>query len=280
MAKKKGRMDKADLISAHIEALIQENRKKSANNVYASNAGLCSRQLTLNQLVEVDNSYSSASDFYFQMGIAMERVIDRRLWPISQHKQGNVKATIADQTINGYYDNYLNVLGEEILVETKTCGALPNKPKPAHKAQLFVYLVLTGIKYGSLVYISRDVAEPKWTDNIKQKVFTFAPDYEQRRVVLNNMVKGCVYAQHGYVPDIPSYMRKSHCGFCPFKSYCWEGALLPYDLATEENLPSDILKDIDQQIEHIMIDWNPRIELTDKVTIAEYETEGDLYADF
>ena len=107
-----------------------------------------------------------------------------------------------------------------ILVELKSCGKLPDKPRDGHLAQLMTYLTLTGIPKGVIWYISRSVAG--WGGDLLQRAFEVEPTLEEKWNSIFTTAFGAVHARDGLLPPRPPSMKKYKCGFCPLVPFCWD----------------------------------------------------------
>lgn len=241
-----------------IEINLKTVGKSGRKNIYASSAGLCSRQTAGLSLLDPDHrEYRKAStQFYFKIGNAFEDVMSRAFQKagIEIDRETRVETMHPDLKVSGRIDFVLEEpdSGAVILAELKTCGKLPTSPKPAHLAQLMTYLVLTGMEKGLIWYVSRSVAD--WSGVVNQIAFEVEPTEEEKIETLKKITIGAVYAKAGYIPRKPDDMKKYKCGFCPLIPYCWSEAELDFGDAGPAPLDKtvDLLKEAERIAAEVM----------------------------
>ena len=213
------------------EGLLEKNllskENQSRNRIFASSAGLCARQTAGLMLLPKDRETirNAASQFYFKIGSSFENVVSRAFNKagLLLDEETRVEWTLGETTISGRIDFTIRdpENDEIVLVELKSCGKLPTAPKPVHLAQLYTYMVLTGMPRGIVWYISRSVSD--WTGYIKQKPFEVTMTPIERKRIAYKMSIGSVFGTANVLPDIPEDMKKYKCGFCPLVGHCWGG---------------------------------------------------------
>lgn len=198
------------------------------DRIFASSAGLCSRQTAGLMLLNSDvvEARKASTQFYFKIGSAFEKVMERAFVfaDIFIDSETRIEAYHDELPVSGRIDFVLNDPqdGEVTLVELKTCGAkLPTKIKPPHLAQLMVYLALTGMRKGLVWYVSRTVAG--WDGELKQTVFEVNPTDDEIRETLLKVAIGAVFGEAEVLPELPEDMKRYKCGFCPLIPFCWDG---------------------------------------------------------
>ena len=99
---------------------------------------------------------------------------------------------------------------EEVIIEVKVTGQIPEEPYPEHKRQLQYYLALFGINKGVLLYIDR---------NGRLRTFTVTRDPR----LLAEIVERARILYHALKTDKPpAPERNSSCYFCPYKWMCFK----------------------------------------------------------
>jgi hypothetical protein len=125
------------------------------------------------------------------------------------------------------------------LIECKTCGPLPTKPKTNHLIQLQTYAAVSGFNRCYLTYVSRKVS----TGGAKGKLdcITFpveiTPIYRRfYQAALSQHSMDCRRC-----PPVDPTFRKSHeCVWCDFADYCWPVDASPVPAFTEAGLKTAI----------------------------------------
>lgn len=191
--------------------------------IYAKSAGLCYRQATHPLVInpETMTTFGPAGTLYANMGTAVHDVVEKAF-----EKSGNLVyaesyAPDVGLNIGGYIDAIVRLNGKERIIEVKTCGNLPSKPKRDHAAQALTYVVLSGIRNPILFYLSRSVAD--YTGKlITAELEVVHTDDDLRRTAIQ-MAAAHYSSSLGVLPPKPMHLRvKSHCGFCPLIRNCWE----------------------------------------------------------
>lgn len=221
-------------MSNSIAALVTKGLTKSVaydrqGRLYASDAGLCQRRAVLFSIHTEPSIDTAASAGYYAMGNAIEGLIMDGLF--------NSKALLFKQyrlpdiglNLGGYIDGIVLVNGRIRVLEVKSCGKLPDFPKPHHAAQAYIYSAITGIP-ASLLYFSRTVAKVDGSLLIKE--FSMEEDQEEKRKSLFRAVLASMAVRKQVVPDkSPQMTSEAACleAFCPFTASCWHGAKLQTD---------------------------------------------------
>lgn len=210
------------LIRYIAEGLKLDVPRKARGKLYCGDAGWCSRKSALLSLYDGRNMSNAASMMYMNLGTSVHRTIQEGLKKsgvlIADEKRLDVN--IDGISISGMIDGVLDLDGEETILEIKTCGALPSKPKKEHLHQAIVYSLLTGIRSIIVFYFSRSVASYDGTLIAKEFEIRATPD--ELKEVANILAQSIVATQLKIIPEIPSHITSaSSCGFCPFQSRCW-----------------------------------------------------------
>ena len=106
-----------------------------------------------------------------------------------------------------------DLLTNKYIIELKTCGRLPDKPKPSHLMQLEAYLRFFNREYGYLVYIERHYG--------KRRIFKHYRNDELYDEFLNRLYD----FTHALITDFPPLTKdESLCKFgnkkCPYYDIC------------------------------------------------------------
>lgn len=265
---KTGRKRKISKLDLKWEGIVERNLrsvgKSGRDRIFASAAGLCERQTAGLMMLfdETGDPRRASTQFYFKIGNAFEDVISRAFQKshMEVDRETRIEAYHDDLPVSGRIDFVLQDPENEelVLMELKTCGKLPPRPKPVHLAQLMVYLTLTGTPRGLLWYISRSVAG--WDGDLKQKVFEIEPTEEERYKVALKMAIGALSAKRGFLPQRPEDLKRYKCGFCALIPHCWDGK----DVGVKGKTPSakqhlTILKEADV-IAKDVIENQPRLK--------------------
>jgi len=228
---KTGRKEKRDKLNkweATLEKELVQTGSGKMDRIFASSAGLCERQVAgLYYLPDGFKRVRKASaEFYFSIGNLYEKIVSKAFnrADIFVDAETRVEAYHPELPVSGRIDFTLrnpDDPSELILVELKSCGKLPEKPRAGHLAQLLTYLTLTGMPKGVVWYISRNVAT--WGGDLIQRAFEFEPTWEEKWNSIFTTAFGAVHARDGKLPPRPPKMKKYKCGFCPLIPFCWDG---------------------------------------------------------
>ncbi len=99
---------------------------------------------------------------------------------------------------------------EEVIVEVKVIGQVPEEPYPEHRKQLRYYLALFGINKGILLYIDR---------NGRLRTFTVTRDLGLVSEIVHRARQLYLSLKHSRPP---SPERNNSCYFCPYKWICFK----------------------------------------------------------
>lgn len=213
------------------EGVVEHNLvtfgRPSRTRIFASNAGLCARQTAgLMMLPEGHKVRRQAStQFYFALGSTMESVMKKafKRGKVFVDDELRVECHLPAIPVSGRIDFVLRDpdTNELLPMELKSCGKLPDRPKPHHLAQLMVYLTITGKPRGLLWYVSRSVSD--FTGHLMQRVFEVEPEPKEKELIAHRMAYATLMMRYNYLPAIPRDMKKYKCGFCPLVPMCWQG---------------------------------------------------------
>jgi len=99
---------------------------------------------------------------------------------------------------------------EEVVIEVKVTGQVPEEPYPEHKKQLQYYLALFNISKGVLLYIDR---------NGRLRTFTVSRDPRLLAEVVERARQLYIALKHN---KLPKPERSNTCYFCPYKWQCYK----------------------------------------------------------
>ena len=123
------------------------------------------------------------------------------------------------------------------LLEIKTCGPLPTKPKNNHRVQLETYAAVSGFNRCYLTYVSRKVS----TGGARGKLDCITFPIEITPNVIFTRFYMAALSQHSMdcrrCPPVDPTFRKSHeCIWCDFADYCWPVNASPVPAFTDKGL--------------------------------------------
>ena len=138
------------------------------------------------------------------------------------------EAKLEDPPVFGYIDLLLDVDGEKVVGEIKTTGgdifryrSTSNKPAPYHMYQILLYMHITKIDRGFVMYEDRDTLQicviEVLMDETNRKVIDDALDW-MRKVRKN-------WEDEGEIPKAPWTQRNKSCKTCPVFETCWNSDL-------------------------------------------------------
>jgi CRISPR/Cas system-associated exonuclease Cas4 (RecB family) len=221
---RKGKPFEDESITSLITKGLESNERLRRKNLYASDAAYCPRKSSI--IVNIPEEYkvitSSSGKLYMAIGSAVHEKIQLGL--------RNAGALIASEfridglgiSLGGYIDAIIRLNDEPRVLEIKTCGNLPSKPKPEHVSQALTYSLVTGIPKPIMYYVSRSVAG--WDGKLITRTFELEPSRQEYFVVAQNLYPPQYYSQAQRLAEIPAHIRTAaNCGFCPFKNMCWGG---------------------------------------------------------
>lgn len=218
---KKGLDIEDNLISLVNKGLISSRRVERVGRLHARDTGLCERQGTLSALQDgmiVDNPQSKS---FFALGNAIEDLVLTSLFVTGNLLFKNYKIPDIGINLGGAIDGIVYLNDKIRILEIKSCGKLPDKPKPEHVAQALMYSAITGL-HSTVFYFSRYVID-KWGGPVLMKQFDLDENIELGKKALWRAIFASIAVKENLIPDKPVHLKKSDCGFCPFVSNCWNG---------------------------------------------------------
>lgn len=222
----------------HIQnGLKFKEHRKMRNRLYCGDASYCPRKSVLFATTEGENTSNAAGQFYMETGTTVHRLIQKAFErsKILVEAERRVNLLYEGIELRGMVDAIVEVDGERKIVEIKTCGALPGKPKREHLHQALTYALVTGIHKIVILYMSRSVAS--FDGRLTAVEFEYDVTNEQIDMIAEMLATSFVGAAKKSVPQIPPHIRSQHdCGFCPFQHLCWG------DSATKFPKPKDAIR--------------------------------------
>lgn len=191
-------------------------------NLHGGDGAYCARKNSAmlnmpdDQMVEM----SAASAFYFSIGSAVHETIQKALTKTGMLIASEFRINSIGINIGGYVDAIVRIDDKPRILEIKTCGGLPAKPKPEHVFQAMTYALITGIPDPILFYVSRSVAS--WDGKLITKQFELESTKAAYIQVATGLYRSLYYAEAKRLADIPVHIESAReCGFCPFVNTCW-----------------------------------------------------------
>ena len=206
------------------KGLTKQNNYDRQGRLYASDAGLCQRKAVLGATSEGPSIDTASSMGYYALGNAIEELVMDGLFSQGALLFKQYRLPDVGLNLGGYIDGIIVLAGRIRVLEVKSCGKLPDYPKPHHAAQAYIYSAITGFP-ASLLYFSRTVA--KMDGTLLMKEFNLEEHQEEKRKSIYRAVLASLAVKRRVVPDKPTHMDKEQAcldAFCPFTSICWHGA--------------------------------------------------------
>jgi CRISPR/Cas system-associated exonuclease Cas4 (RecB family) len=197
----------------------------SRSHLYGSDAGLCARKnVLLEHNVWFDNEITPASAGYMAVGVALENMLAEGLRRTGRLIQQNIRIVeMPGLKIAGKIDLAISDHeGQLALVEVKSCGKLPEAPKPEHLAQIQMYCAVSGIHRAWLTYISRDI-RLEFGSRLALQTFPVETGEE----ILTQRLATAALSRlasdsHRLPPMPPTFHKHSECHYCAFRdAFCW-----------------------------------------------------------
>lgn len=252
-----------EIVASGLTTVEEQNRKEG--RMWASDNVSCSRRLTLSSNIGRSHFAKDAPfEFYVKMGSAIEEVVaqglrnKRRLMDTDiriDTQVGSINLNLGGKIDILYVQSQPDILSKyPRIMEVKSCGSLPSKPKINHTHQALTYMVLTGLPV-TLFYVSRDITD--FTGSLLAKTFFLPYNKETVQSVLTTLLYAHFCNEDKVIPAQPDHMKKTHCkmAYCPFYANCWGGL----DFSAWEKLRDD---DTEEQ-------YQKAVELADKESKIE-----------
>lgn len=198
----------------------QTGKTEKRPYLYGSDAGFCARRNTLlEHNVWLEPLVNSAGNAYMSIGSALENMVAEALMRKGALLVQNMRLTpLKEAKVSGKMDFLIfDNEGELALVECKSCGELPDSPKPGHYIQAQTYAAISGIDKVHLFYISRNI---RWNTPLQFRTFQVDTSaealFERFRIIA--LSRAASDAQK--LPQVPAHFRKhTECHYCEFRDY-------------------------------------------------------------
>lgn len=211
------------LASVVARGLTKQVSYDRQGRLYASDAGLCERKAVLSA-TDLNPSVDTASARgYYALGNAIEELVMDGLFAQGALLFKQYRLPDVGLNLGGYIDGIILLAGRIRVLEVKSCGKLPDVPKPHHASQAYIYSAITGLP-ASLLYFSRTVA--KLDGTLLMKEFNLEEHPSEKRKSIYRAVLASLAVKRKVVPEKPTHMAtEAQCveAFCPFTSVCWHG---------------------------------------------------------
>lgn len=206
------------LVAAGLTREVSVSRE---GRLYASDAGLCERKAVLNATANGILVDTPAARGYFEMGNTIEELVMDGLFQSGALLFKQYRLPDVGINLGGYIDGLVVIHNRIRVLEVKSCGKLPDVPKPHHAAQAYIYSAITGLP-ASLLYFSRSVAG--FDGSLMMTEFALEEHQEEKRNALFRAVLASIAVRRKVNLEKPSHMvSESLCkaAFCDHTSTCW-----------------------------------------------------------
>jgi CRISPR/Cas system-associated exonuclease Cas4 (RecB family) len=219
-------IDFNQMIDNHIR---RENRPKGVGRYYPSEIGTCIRKVWYSykfpmdvkpDLLKIFEVGNILHDFVVEV-LKSEKNPDVELLK----SEFSFQEAVDDFIISGRVDNLilLRMSGKSVLVEVKSTGNIDfvNEPSPSHVMQLQLYMHVTGVHNGILLYVDKR--------NLQSKVFTI--DYNDREAaeIIDRFKKLHSHMATDTMPEPEarenSGLKLWMCRYCEYRERCYEATL-------------------------------------------------------
>ena len=229
---RKGKPFEDESITSLINKGLTASSRLHRKNLYASDAAYCPRKASIivNLPDEYESPTSSSGKLYMAIGSAVHEQIQTGLRNAGALLAAEYRIDELGINLGGYIDAIFCLNDVPRILEIKTCGNLPSRPKPEHVSQAITYSLITGIPKPILYYVSRSVAG--WDGKLITRTFELEPSPDEYFLIALNLYRAQHYGRAQRLAEIPAHIKNSStCGFCPFKNMCWGGGEpFPIDL--------------------------------------------------
>ena len=226
-------------LDAQIQQLMREVQEpRQRTYLWGSDGCLCPRKNLFNQEFPQGQVFTPANIGYMAMGVALEDMLAKayrkhgRLFAANPYLVPLESELIPKIKLRGKIDLVISDFEDQLaLVEVKSCGPLPSKPKTNHVVQAETYGAVSGINRVYLTYISRKVSSSGWGGRIDVRTFDIPIT---RNVIYTRFYQACMsticMAAKKTVAVDPTFTKSRECAWCPFQEHCWpiDASPLPY----------------------------------------------------
>lgn len=221
------RLPTGDIDSWMQDMLFEHKSVKARPHLWGADAGLCARRnVLLQHNTAVATTVTPESNAYMSIGVALEDMLAKGLNENGRLLiQGMYLPLMPEVKIRGKIDLIIFDHEDKLaLVEVKTCGKLPNEPRPTHLAQIQTYAAVSGITRCWLTYISRNVQGEEWGKGLAIRTFQVETGKDALRSRLATALLSQEAGEAAALPPVPAHFRKhTECHYCEFRDfYCWK----------------------------------------------------------
>lgn len=222
---------KQSLIDDITEGFASENDRSANGRLYVSSSGFCPRKAALDATMPDRYGFNGVSNAFMRLGNCMEKILLEGAFASKRLLFADYSIPTTGLDVGGKIDGILEFNHKVYLAEIKSIAYLPkgdeteiltNPRFGQNLAQTSIYSAITGLP-AILVYFSRFVKQSGKSNNLALKVFDLGFDVERLTPYIESLATSSFAIDAGVLPDIPdNFDMKEHCGFCPFKSNCWD----------------------------------------------------------
>lgn len=203
-----------------------------SGRIYASGSAYCARQTMLYSTFKGNSMITASSKAYMKLGEAIEELVISGLFNTGSLLFTQYRLPDVGLNMGGKIDAVIYVDGKIRVLEVKSCGELPARPKPEHRAQALMYNAVTGIP-ASILYFSRGVAD--YRGNLKLRNIPLNATPEELLAAMFVVCYSHFAIEMNVIPARPpEFDSEAQCGFCMYKENCWHGLAFKKPLVTPE----------------------------------------------
>ncbi len=204
--------------------LRKEQRPKSVGRYYPSEIGLCMRKLWYSYKTPAETKPELLK--IFELGNIMHDfvvdVLESRKTPDVELVKSEFPLRLDGKgfVISGRVDNLILVRssGKEILVEVKSTADVGSVQEASehNKMQLQLYMYITGIKHGILLYVDKK--------NLQSKIFKVEYDEDEAERIVERFGLLHRFLTEGRLPEPEARAKQEdlwQCRFCEFRERCY-----------------------------------------------------------
>lgn len=220
------RLPKQD-IDGWFQWILAETKQAAARpHLYGSDAGHCARRnVLLAHNEDMDFEQPATAKAYMALGVAYEDLLAESLKKKDRLiAQGLRIPLMPEVKISGILDLLVFDSDDELaIIEVKTCGKLPDQPKPTHLAQAQIYAAVTGVRKVWLSYFSRNV-QLVYGEGLSVRSFAVdTSDEALAKRIETALISDWAAAVNGTPPIPTSFRKHTECHVCEFRDvYCWK----------------------------------------------------------
>lgn len=210
------------------KGLHSEEPRSERNKLFCGDASYCPRRAVLFSTTGGVNITDAAGHFYMGIGTTVHELIQKGLSKsgVLIEAERRISLKHLGVEVSGRIDGVIRLDGQARILEIKTCGALPGKPKKEHLHQAILYALISGIHRVIILYMSRSIAD--WQGALQMVEFEVEVTPDDLKMISDQLASSIVGTSMKIIPEIPSHITSAHdCGFCPFQERCWNPSRQP-----------------------------------------------------